>query len=66
MNKVTLPPSAYIVMMHDPNVGTFAPAFQTMDEAEEFSNAVRLATNFNVAEPIPLIKTITVSVREES
>jgi hypothetical protein len=28
-------------MMHNPGTGTFAPYFPNVDEAEEFSNAMR-------------------------
>lgn len=53
-----LPVTAWIVMMHHQEVGTFAPAFSSIDEAEEFSNAMRLATDgFAVAEPVPLVQT---------
>jgi hypothetical protein len=39
-------------------VGTFAPAFPNLDDAIEFSNAMRLISeNIAVAEPIPLIAT---------
>jgi len=53
-----LPVTAYIVMMHNPDVGTFAPAFPNLDDAIEFSNAMRLINdNIAVAEPIPLVAT---------
>ena len=55
-----LPVTAWIVMMHHQEVGTFAPAFQTIDEAEEFSNAMRISTEgFAIAEPVPLVQTTT-------
>jgi hypothetical protein len=42
--------------MHHQQGGTFAPAFPTIDEAENFSNAMRALTDgFAVAEPIPLV-----------
>ena len=45
-------------MMHHQEAGTFAPAFPTLDEAEEFSNALRATTEgFAVAEPVPLVPT---------
>lgn len=51
-------PKGYVVMLHHQGVGTFAPAFQTMDEAEEFSNAIRLVTNdVAVSEPVPVVST---------
>ena len=50
--------TGYIVMMHNPDVGTFAPAFPNLDDAIEFSNAMRLISdNIAVAEPIPLVAT---------
>jgi len=53
-----LPVTAYIVMMHNPDVGTFAPAFPNLDDAIEFSNAMRLINDsIAVAEPIPLVAT---------
>ena len=55
------PVTAWIVMMHHQDVGTFAPAFPTLDEAEEFSNSMRLTTDgFSVAEPVPLVQTTTI------
>lgn len=53
-------------MIHKPDVGTFAPGFTTMDEAEEFSNALRVGTDFSVAEPIPLVKTETTQAIEHN
>ena len=51
-------------MMHHQEVGTFAPAFQTIDEAEEFSNAMRISTEgFAVAEPVPMVQTTTVQAK---
>lgn len=53
-----LPVTAWIVMLHHQEAGTFAPAFQTLDDAEEFSNAMRAITSgIAVAEPIPLVQT---------
>lgn len=53
-----LPVTAYVVMLHNNDVGTFAPAFPTLDEAIEFSNALRLITQDTaVAEPVPLVAT---------
>lgn len=49
-----LPISGYVVMMDHPDYGTFAPCFRSIDQAEEFSNAMRLATEFAVAEPVPM------------
>lgn len=60
-----LPVTAWIVMMHHQEAGTFAPAFPNIDEAEEFSNAMRLTTGgFAISEPVPLVQTTSVSSRE--
>ena len=55
-----LPVTGYVVMMHHQDLGTFAPAFKTMDEAEEFSNALKLGSTFMVAEAIPIVHTVSV------
>lgn len=48
----------WVVLMHSPGVGTFAPSFSSIDEAEEFSNAMRIITeDAAVSEPIPVVKT---------
>jgi hypothetical protein len=53
-----LPVTTWIVMMHHQVAGTFAPAFPTLDEAEEFSNAIRATTDgFAVSEPVPMAQT---------
>jgi hypothetical protein len=53
-----LPITAWVVMMHHQEAGTFAPAFPTLDEAEEFSNALRATTEgFAIAEPVPMAPT---------
>lgn len=58
-----LPVTAYIVMMHHQDVGTFAPAFPNLEDAIDFSNAMRLATdNMAIAEPVPLVATEGVSL----
>jgi hypothetical protein len=50
-----LPVTTWVVMMHHQEAGTFAPAFPTLDEAEEFSNALRATTEgFAIAEPVPM------------
>lgn len=52
---MNLPITAWVVLMHHQEAGTFAPAFPTLDEAEEFSNALRATTEgFAIAEPVPL------------
>jgi len=45
-------------MLHHQEAGTFASVFQTMDDAEEISKAMRAITSgIAVAEPIPLVQT---------
>jgi hypothetical protein len=59
-----LPITAWVVMMHHQKAGTFAPAFPTLDEAEEFSNALRATTEgFAIAEPVPMVPTNPVHSR---
>ena len=41
--------------MGNEDIGAFAPAFPNLDKAEEFSNAMRLATsNLTISEPVPV------------
>jgi hypothetical protein len=50
-----LPITSYVVMMYNEDIGAFAPAFPNLDEAEKFSNAMRLATsNLAISEPVPV------------
>jgi hypothetical protein len=59
-----LPVTGYVVMMHSQDVGTFAPTFQTIDEAEEFSNAMRLVTDgVAISEPVPIVATQSIKVK---
>ena len=59
-----LPITAWVVLMHHQKAGTFAPAFPTLDEAEEFSNALRATTEgFAIAEPVPMAPTNPVHSR---
>lgn len=42
-------------MMYNEDIGAFAPAFPDLDKAEEFANAMRLATsNIAISEPVPV------------
>lgn len=60
---MVLPAIGYIVMLHHQEVGTFAPAFRTMDEAEDFANAMRLVTDgIAISEPVPLIPSLKESL----
>ena len=59
-----LPVTAWIVMMHHQEAGTFAPAFPTLEEAEEFSNALRATTEgFAIAEPVPMVPSTPIHSR---
>lgn len=61
-----LPVTAYLVMMHHHDVGTFAPAFSNLDDAIEFSNAMRLVNDqLSVAEPVPLVSTASSVIKEQ-
>ena len=58
-----LPVTAYVVMMHHQDVGTFAPAFPNLEDAIDFSNAMRLVTNnMAIAEPVPLVATESLGI----
>lgn len=53
-------------MLHHSEAGTFAPAFRSLDDAEEFSNAMRLITdNIAISEPVPLVQTMTTKLKSE-
>ena len=60
-----LPITGYVVMMDHPDVGTFAPCFRNIDQAEEFSNAMKLSTNFSVAEPVPMVTAALISSKDQ-
>jgi hypothetical protein len=48
----------YVVMIHKPGYGTYTPAFPNLDEAEEFSNAMRLMLDTAaISEPVPVVAT---------
>jgi hypothetical protein len=50
-----LPVTSYVVLMYNEDIGAFAPAFPDIDKAEEFANAMRLATsNLAISEPVPV------------
>jgi hypothetical protein len=45
-------------MIHKPGYGTYTPAFPNLDEAEEFSNAMRLILETAaISEPVPVVAT---------
>jgi len=59
--------TGYLVMMHHNEAGTFAPAFPTLDDAEEFANAMRLITEgIAISEPVPIVQTIHKQVKPTS
>ena len=61
--EVEMKVTSWVVMIHVPSMGTYAPQFPSIDEAEEFSNAMRVLTDDTaVSEPIPIVKTQTVKV----
>lgn len=50
-----LPVTSYVVLMYNEDIGAFAPAFPDLDRAEEFANAMRLATDtLAISEPVPV------------
>lgn len=58
--------SSWVVLMHSPGIGTFAPSFPNIDDAEEFANAMRVITDdLAISEPIPVVKTKTFKVDRE-
>jgi hypothetical protein len=61
---MTLPITSYVVFVYNEDIGTFAPAFPDLDQAEEFANALRAVTdNLVVSEPNPVVATQSFSVR---
>jgi hypothetical protein len=64
---MNLPITSYVVFIGNEDIGAFAPAFPDLDRAEEFSNAMRLATkNLAISEPVPVTpeQRIRVSVED--
>ena len=62
---MNLPVTSYVVMIYNEDIGAFAPAFPDLDKAEEFANAMRLATsNLAVSEPVPItpVKNVVVGI----
>ena len=58
-----LPITSYVVMIYNEDIGAFAPAFPDIDKAEEFANAMRLATsNLAISEPVPVTPEQRISV----
>ena len=52
--------TSWVVMIHSPGVGTYAPTFPNIDDAEDFANGLRILTDDDTAisEPIPVVKTV--------
>lgn len=52
---MNLPITSYVVFIGNEDIGAFAPAFPDLDRAEEFANAMRLATkSLAISEPVPV------------
>ena len=52
------PVTGYVVMIHKPGYGTWAPTFETIDAAEDFSNGMRLLIETAaISEPVPVVAT---------
>ena len=58
--------SHYVVMVYNEDIGAFAPAFPSLDAAEEFSNAIRavVGDKLAVAEPVPVIATESLKLKK--
>jgi len=58
--------SHYVVMVYNEDIGAFAPAFPSLDEAEEFSNAIRavVGDKLAVAEPVPVLTTESLKLKK--
>lgn len=58
--------SHYVVMVYNEDIGAFAPAFRSLDEAEEFSNAIRavVGDKLAIAEPVPVIATESLKLKK--
>lgn len=64
---MNLPITSYVVLIYNEDIGAFAPAFPDLDKAEEFANAMRLATaNLAISEPVPVTPEQNVRVRIEA
>lgn len=64
---MNLPITSYVVLIYNEDIGAFAPAFPDLDKAEEFANALRLATtNLAISEPVPVTpeQNVRVTVKE--
>ena len=59
---MTLPVTSYVVFVYQGEVGTHAPHFPSMVEAEKFANGLRAVTKLTVSEPIPVIATEEVKI----
>ena len=61
---MNFPVTGWVVMMHNQDLGTFAPSFQNIDDAEEFSNAMKIATSgMAISEPVPVVATEKITVK---
>ena len=62
---MVFPITSYIVFVYQGEVGTHAPHFPSLDEAEKFANDLRALTKLTVSEPIPVIATETYKVEAD-
>ena len=49
---MAFPVTGYVVFVYNDKIGSHAPQFKSMDEAESFANGVRVTTNLTVSEPV--------------
>jgi hypothetical protein len=58
--------SHYVVMLYNEDIGAFAPAFPSFDEAEEFANAIRavVGDKLAIAEPVPVVATESLKLKK--
>jgi len=61
---MTFPVTGYVVFVYHTDIGSHHPQFSSIDEAEEFANAIRAkGDNLTVSEPIPVIATESYKVK---
>ena len=54
---MVFPITSYIVFVYQGEVGTHAPHYPSLDEAEKFANDLRALNKLTVSEPIPEVAT---------
>jgi|TARA_R100001086_G_scaffold16755_1_gene8203 hypothetical protein len=63
---MTFPVTGYVVFVYNDKIGSHAPQFKSMDEAESFANGVRVTTSLTVSEPIPVLLTEEIKISVKS